>query len=60
MKIIKKNIKIYNLTNYAELILVGSGKEVVSISLVKFINWKKSSDKAYKELNKIYKKLLNK
>ncbi len=59
MKITKQNIHIEKLNNYSELLLVGSGKEVVSISSINNLDWKRASFKTYKKLRKIYKKLLN-
>ena len=59
MKIIKQNITINNLNNYSELLLVGSGKEVVSVSSIKNLAWRRTSFKTYKKLKKTYKKLLN-
>ena len=58
MKIIKQNITINNLNNYSELLLVGSGKEVVSVSSIKNLAWRRTSFKTYKKLIKTYKKLL--
>jgi len=53
-KIIKKNILINQLNNYDEIILVGSGKGVVSVNSVKGINWKRKKTKKYKLLLKTF------
>ena len=58
MKIVKKNIKIDDLINYNEILLVGSGKTVINVSFIKDIKWKKSSVKIYKKLLNTYQKLL--
>jgi len=58
MNIIKKNFKIQDLQNFSELLIVGSGKEVVSVSYIKNIKWKRSSTKIYKKLKNTYNKLL--
>ena len=58
MKIIKKNIKIDDLTDYNEILLVGSGKTVINVSFIKDIKWKKSSVKIYKKLLNTYQKFL--
>ena len=52
-------LKINNLDDYSELLLVGSGKEVVSVSSIKNLAWRRTSFKIYKKLIKTYKKLLN-
>jgi len=55
-KIIKKNIFIKSLSNYDEIILIGSGKGVVSVSHIKKLNWRRKSSKIYRFLSKIYLK----
>ena len=59
MKIIKQNIKKNDLKSYSELLLVGSGKEVISVSSIRNLAWRRTSFIAYKKLKNIYKKLLN-
>ena len=53
-KIIKKNIFIKSLHEYDEIILIGSGKGVVSIKNIEKFNWNKKSSKTYRYLLKIY------
>ena len=54
----KSNIAINNLNKYEEILLVGSGKGVVSLSAIPEINWKSKSDLIYKEFVNLYKKIL--
>jgi len=55
-KITKKNIYIKSLDIYDEIILIGSGKGVVSVSNVKKIDWTRKSSTTYRFLYKIYQK----
>ena len=43
-----------NLENYDEIILIGSGKGVVSVSQIENTSWKRKSLKIYDRLFKIY------
>ena len=52
------NISIDSLHIFDEIILVGSGKGVISLQSIKKINWKPRSNLIYKELLNIYNKLL--
>ena len=54
-KFIKKDIFIDDLNNYDEIILVGSGKGVVSVETIKDHKWKRKSLSKYKVLSKLYK-----
>ena len=54
VKIHSKDILLKNLQNYDEIILVGSGKGVVSVSKIENTSWKRKSLKIYKKLFKIY------
>jgi len=54
-KIKKKNIFINSLDNYDEIIIIGSGKGVVSVSSVDKPCWKRKSLKNYR----IYQKFIN-
>ena len=56
--VIKSNISIKNIHNFEEILLVGSGKGVVRLSIIPQINWKSKSDLVYKEFLNLYKKLL--
>ena len=49
-KIKKKNIFIKELNKYDEIILVGSGKGVVSVKSLEGIKWKRRNQKIYKKL----------
>ena len=53
-KIIKKNIFIKHLHDFDEIILIGSGKGVVSIKNIENLNWTRKSIKTYSYLLKIY------
>jgi branched-subunit amino acid aminotransferase/4-amino-4-deoxychorismate lyase len=54
MKINSKDIFVKNLNNYNEIILVGSGKGVVSVSEIKNTSWKRKSLEIYNRLIEIY------
>ena len=56
INIYKKNIFINSLNIYDEIIVIGSGKGVVSVNKIKNMTWKKKSIKFYKKLSNIYKK----
>ena len=53
-RIIKKNILIKSLFKYDEIILIGSGKGVISINHIRELNWRRKSSKFYRFLSKIY------
>ena len=55
-KIKKKNIQIDSLHEYDEIIVIGSGKGVVSVNFIKKPYWKRKSLKNYRILSKIYSK----
>ena len=57
-KIKKIDILISNFNEYSEILLVGSGKGVVSISSIDQLNWYRSSLKMYKSILKEYSKVL--
>jgi len=54
-KIIKKDIFVDSLKTYEEIILIGSGKGVVSVEYIKKPYWRRKSSKIYRFLSKIYK-----
>ena len=56
INIYKKNIFINSLNIYDEIIVIGSGKGVVSVNKIKNMRWKKKSLKFYKKLSNIYRK----
>ncbi len=60
IKIIKKNILINLLENYEEIIIVGSGKGVVSVKSINNLSWKRKSLKYYRILSKIYQQSVSK
>jgi len=53
----KINIYICELSKFDEILLVGSGKGVISLQSINKINWKPKSNLIYKELSNLYKKL---
>ena len=59
-KIINKDILINTLSEYDEILLVGSGKGVASIKNINEIKWKRKSLKFYKMLSSFYKNEVNK
>ena len=52
--IIKKDILVKDLKNYDEILLVGSGKGVASVKMIKQINWKRKNLKVFKLFSKYY------
>ena len=57
-KIKKKNIYINSLKNYDEIVIIGSGKGVVSVNRIDKTDWKRKSIKNYSYLSKIYIKAI--
>ncbi len=57
IKISFKDISINEINNYDEIILIGSGKGVTSVSKIKELNWKRRKNDYYNKLNKIYKSI---
>ena len=55
-----QDILIKNLDEYNEILLVGSGKGVISANKVQGTNWRRNSWKYYKILNNFYKKAVTK
>ena len=58
-KIVKKNIFVKSLNEYEEIIIIGSGKGVVSVNSIEKPQWKRKSLKNYRILLKIYKKKIS-
>ncbi len=52
-----KNISIKEINNYDEIILIGSGKGVISVSKIKELKWKRRRNDCYNKLNKLYKSI---
>jgi len=59
-KVIKKDILVKDLKSYDEILLVGSGKGIVSIKTIKQINWKRKNLKKFKVLSKYYQAIIKK
>jgi len=55
-KIVNKNILINTLSDYSEILLIGSGKGVTSVKTINDIKWNRKSLKFYKKLSNFYKK----
>ena len=58
-KIIKKDISIRELHNYDEILLIGSGKGVISVKTIKEIDWKRKNLNQYKLFAKYYRSAIN-
>ena len=58
IKIIKKNIPVDSLKIYDEIIIIGSGKGVVSANSISNSNWQRRSFKYYRILSKIYQQAI--
>tara|TARA_Y100001970_G_scaffold135700_1_gene167093 strand:- start:3246 stop:3998 length:753 start_codon:yes stop_codon:yes gene_type:complete len=54
----KTNISLSALSKYDEILLIGSGKGVVSLSSIPQIKWKSQSNLVYKEFLNLYQKVL--
>ena len=52
----RKNISVESLSIYDEIIVIGSGKGVVSVNSIEKPFWKRKSLKNYRILSKIYQK----
>ena len=59
-KIIKKEIFVSNLNDYEEILLIGSGKGVVSVKNIKQIGWRRKKLKHYKIFSKYFHTAVNK
>tara|TARA_X000000950_G_C13369648_1_gene439830 strand:- start:155 stop:508 length:354 start_codon:yes stop_codon:yes gene_type:complete len=53
-KVIKKEIMISSISEYDEIILIGSGKGVASVEKIDKFKWKRKSFKMFNLLNKHY------
>ena len=54
------DISLENLNEYKEILLVGSGKGVISVSSIQGVDWRRKSLKYYKILNDYYEKAVTK
>ena len=52
------DIKIKDLDSFQEILLVGSGKTVTSVSSIDELNWKRKSFLYSKKVNKVYNNLI--
>ena len=59
IKINKQDIFINSLKNYEEIIIIGSGKGVVSVKAINSSNWKRRSLRYYRILSKIYQQAVS-
>ena len=57
IKINFKDISIKSINDYEEIILIGSGKGVTSVSKINNLKWKRRKINCYVKLNKIYNSL---
>ena len=57
-KIYNKEILIDTLSDYDEILLIGSGKGVTSVETIKKVKWKRKSLKYYKKFSNHYKKAI--
>jgi len=60
IKINFTNIFLKNLISYDEIIIIGSGKGIVSVSSIVNHKWRRKSLKFYKKISKIYKSEIKK
>ena len=59
-KIIKRDVFIYELKNFDEILLIGSGKGVASVKTIKQIGWRRKNLKYYKLFDKHYQLAIKK
>ena len=57
IKINYKDISINKISDYDEIILIGSGKGLASVSKIKELKWNRRKNDCYTKLNKIYKSI---
>ena len=54
IKIYYKDVSINEINDYDEIILIGSGKGITSVSEIKELKWKRRKNNCYTKLNKVY------
>ena len=59
VKIQKQSIFLKNINDFEEIILVGSGKGISSVSGIENSSWKRKSIQIYKKLSHLYYKEIN-
>ena len=57
IKINFKDISISEINDFEEIILIGSGKGITSVSRIDELNWKRKKSVCYNKINKIYNSL---
>ena len=57
IKINYKDISISEVDDFEEIILIGSGKGITSVSRIDELNWKSKKSACYNKINKIYNSL---
>tara|TARA_B100000686_G_scaffold241050_1_gene249636 strand:+ start:4089 stop:4832 length:744 start_codon:yes stop_codon:yes gene_type:complete len=57
VKIIFKDISIREIDDFEEIMLIGSGKGITSVSRIEELDWKRKKTICYKKINKIYNSL---
>ena len=57
IKINFKDISIKSINDYDEIILIGSGKGVTSVSKINELKWRRRNNNCFNKLNKIYNSL---
>ena len=57
IKINFKDISIKSINDYDEIILIGSGKGVTSVSKINELKWRRRKSNCFNKLNKIYNSL---
>ena len=58
IKINFKDISIKSVHDYEEIILIGSGKGITSVSNINDLRWKRRGTNCFSKLNKIYNSLV--
>ena len=52
-----KDISISEINDFEEIMLIGSGKGITSVSRIDELNWKRKKSLCYNKINKIYNSL---